>query len=123
MTLRLLLVDDNAEFLGALRAYLREQGLEIAGTAATGEQAVALAERLAPDLVVMDLAMPGIGGIEATRILKTRSPAPRVLVLTLDAREHVRAAVLEAGADFFLAKDRLHDDFPAILARIEGVRP
>ncbi|MEW6687783.1 MAG: response regulator transcription factor [Pseudomonadota bacterium] len=121
LPLRLLLADDSAGFLAALCAYLLDYPqVAVVGTAASGEQAIALSERLAPDVVVMDLAMPGIGGIEATRDLKTRARAPTVLVLTLDARESMRRAALEAGADFFVAKDRLHEDFPAVLAQLEN---
>lgn len=119
--LRLVLADDSAGFRAALSAYLRDyEQLEIAATAATGEQAIALAELHAPDMVVMDVRMPGIGGIEATRVLKTLARAPKVLVLTLDERDWVRRAALDAGADFFLVKDRLHDDFPPILQSLRG---
>lgn len=124
LPLRLLLADDSARFLAALRAYLLDfSQLEVAGTAASGEEALALAQHLAPDLVVMDVAMPGIGGIEATRILKARAIAPRVLVLTLDDRACVRRAALDAGADHFIRKDRLDHDVPALLAQLTGERP
>lgn len=117
--LRLLLADDSAGFLDALRAYLAEFAhLEVAATAASGEQAVALAQIHSPHVVLLDVGMPGMGGIEAARILKTLRPAPRVLVLTLDERAWVRQAALDAGADHFIVKDRLHAEFPAWLSRL-----
>src|SRR5688500_14247926 len=66
--IRILLVDDHAVLRAGLRALLEaEDGLEVVGEAGTGEEGVAMAERLHPDVVVMDLSMPGIGGLEATR--------------------------------------------------------
>lgn len=117
--LRLLLVDDNEIFLASLRAYFETiQGVVVAGLARSGEQAVALTERDPTELVLMDLSMPGLGGIEATRILKTLPRAPRVAILTLHVAAAYRAAAHEAGADFFIPKNRLHEEIPAVLARI-----
>jgi two-component system invasion response regulator UvrY len=116
---RVLLVDDCETFVDALRALLESiAGIEIVGVGRSGEQAVALAERLSPDLVIMDLSMPGIGGLQATRILKTLQPAPQVIIVTLHRGSEFRQAALEAGADFFISKDRLHAEFPAVLAEI-----
>lgn len=119
-SLRLLLVDDSDTFLAVLRSALGAvDGVEIAGEARSGEQAVAMAEVRAPDVVIMDLAMPGIGGIEATRILKSLPRPPRVVVLTLHQDDGYRQAAVAAGADFFIAKDRLFDDFPLVLAALK----
>lgn len=113
--LRLLLADDSAEFLEALRAWLGEDPrVEIVGVASSGEEAVALAARRSPDLVLMDLKMPGIGGIEATRLLKRGGPAPRVIVVTLEPLESLRRAAMEAGADHFVAKERLGEELPLL---------
>ena len=121
---RLLLVDDSANFLKALHGYLAQfRQLMVVGTASTGEHAIALAEQLAPDVVVMDAQMPGIGGLAATRIVKSLPRAPKVLLLTLFDHGEVRSAAREAGADFFIAKDRLHDEFPAVMAQLAGGRP
>ena len=121
---KVLLVDDHAAFLRALRDYIGGfPQLNVVGVAATGEQAVALAELLSPDLVLMDLDMPGIGGIEATRIIKSLPRVPQVVVLTLHEEESFRRAALEAAADFFIVKDRLHEQFPAILEQIVRAAP
>lgn len=117
--LRLLLVDDSETFLAALRVVLAGyDGIEIAGEAHSGEQAVALTEALAPDAVFMDLAMPGIGGIEATRCIKTLAAAPPVVLLTLYEDAFYREAAREAGADFFVSKERLRDVLPALLRQL-----
>ncbi|MGK5553937.1 response regulator [Actinomadura kijaniata] len=111
MTVRVLLADDQEMVRAALRGVIdRRDGLEVVGEAADGEQAVAEAARLCPDVVVMDVRMPGVNGVEATRrILSARTPGgappPRVLVLTtFDLDEYVHAA-LRAGAGGFLLKN------------------
>ena len=117
--LRVLLVDDSDTFLAALREYVEDfSQLIVAATAKSGEQAVALAGELSPDLVLMDLDMPGIGGIEATRIIKSLPRRPLVAVVTLHDAAQMRRAVLDAGADFFMVKSRLHEEFSGMLARI-----
>lgn len=116
---RVVLADDSPEFLASMLGFVSAfPQLQVVSTAATGEQAVALAELHSPDLVLLDLNMPGIGGLEATRILKSLRAAPKVAVVTLHDEPRFRAAALEAGADCFIAKDRLFDDFPAALARL-----
>lgn len=111
MTIRVLLVDDHALVRNGLRAVLDTTAdCTVVGEAATGEAAVDLAVALLPDVVVMDLSMPGAGGVVATERLRETVPAARVLVLTTfsdDAR--VRAA-LAAGATGYLLKDADPDD-------------
>ena len=117
--MQVLLVDDSDTFLAALREYVEEYSqIIVTATAKSGEQAVALAELLSPDVVLMDLDMPGIGGIEATRIIKSLPRPPLVAVVTLHDAAQMRRAGLDAGADFFMVKSRLHEEFPGMLARI-----
>src|SRR5438874_2675969 len=100
---RLLIADDRARTRRALRAMLATQsGLELVGEAADGEQALAAIERLLPDVVIIDVRMPRIDGIAATRTIKTRWPNIRVIAHSL--AEELRPAVLLAGADVFVAK-------------------
>ena len=116
---QVLLVDDSDTFLAALREYVAEfSRIIVAATAKSGEQAVALVGQLSPDLVLMDLDMPGIGGIEATRIIKSLPQRPLVAVVTMHDAAQMRRAGLDAGADFFMVKSRLHEEFPGMLARI-----
>ena len=108
MSIRILLADDHAMLRAGLRALLSaEPDLEVVGEAGNGEEAVALAEQLRPDVVVMDISMPVLDGLEATRRIATdpRTALTRVLVLTtFDLDEYVFQA-LQAGASGFLLKD------------------
>ncbi|MGX1502958.1 UNVERIFIED_CONTAM: DNA-binding NarL/FixJ family response regulator [Streptomyces graminofaciens] len=116
---RVLLVDDQPLVRAGLRVLIADSpGLEIAGEAGTGEQAVRLAEDVRPDVVVMDIRMPGMDGIEATGRITAGPSAARVLVLTtFDDDEYVYGA-LRAGASGFLVKDMDLDD---ILAAVRVV--
>ena len=102
---RVLLVDDHDLFRTGLRTLLEEQDVEIVGEAANGDEAVRLVEEHAPDVVLMDLDMPGKGGIEATREIAAAAPLTRVVVLTIsDQDADVMDAVI-AGACGYLLKD------------------
>jgi DNA-binding NarL/FixJ family response regulator len=103
--LRVVLVDDHPVYRDGLAVLLQESGISVVGSVANGEAALAVVEQVAPDVVVMDLNMPGMSGLEATRRLTERSPASRVLVLSVSAQEeHVTEAVL-AGAAGYVVKD------------------
>jgi DNA-binding NarL/FixJ family response regulator len=104
--IRVLLVDDQALVRGGFRMILRpEPDIEVAGEAGDGEQAVAAAARLEPDVVLMDVRMPVLDGIEATRRIVAHRRETRVLILTtFDLDEHVYDA-LDAGASGFVLKD------------------
>jgi DNA-binding NarL/FixJ family response regulator len=103
--LRVLLVDDHDLFRTGLRNLLEEQGLQIVGEAPNGKDGVRLVRELAPDIVVMDLNMPGMSGVEATREITSFAPLTRVLVLTIsDQNEDVMDAIV-AGACGYLVKD------------------
>jgi len=103
--LRVLLVDDHDLFRTGLRNLLEEQGLQIVGEASNGKEAIRQVRELAPDIVVMDLNMPGITGVEATREITSFAPLTRVLVLTIsDQNEDVMDAIV-AGACGYLVKD------------------
>ena len=102
---RVLLVDDQDLVRTGLRMILELGGVEVVGEAADGAAAVAEAARLAPDVVLMDVRMPGVDGVEATRRIVAAGPATRVVVLTtFDLDEQVVAA-LRAGAVGYLLKD------------------
>jgi DNA-binding NarL/FixJ family response regulator len=107
VTIRVLIADDQALIRGGFRMILDAQDdIEVVGEAIDGRDAVAQAGRLRPDVIVMDVRMPGMDGIEATRRLTAATPPARVLVLTMfDLDEYVFEA-LRAGASGFLLKDR-----------------
>jgi two-component system response regulator NreC len=103
--IRILLVDDHAVLRAGLRALLdAEPDLEVVGEAGTGEEGVTLADLVFPDVVVMDLSMPGMGGLEATRRIAAAARATRVLVLTMHAEEEHLLPVLEAGGSGYVHK-------------------
>ncbi|WTW98411.1 response regulator transcription factor [Streptomycetaceae bacterium NBC_01309] len=106
-----LLVDDHPVFRYGLTAVLSsDPGLELAGTAATGEEAVAQARELRPDVVLMDLTMPGVGGIEATSRILAELPETRVLVVTMYEDSSSVLAAVRAGACGYLVKGADRDE-------------
>ncbi|MFC9326174.1 response regulator [Kitasatospora sp. NPDC057015] len=111
MSVRVVLADDQPLVRSGLRVLITDTpDLEVVGEAATGEEAVRLVDETGPDVVVMDIRMPGIGGIEATRRITAGPWASRVLVLTtFDEDEHVLGA-LRAGASGFAVKDMALED-------------
>jgi DNA-binding NarL/FixJ family response regulator len=115
--IRVLLADDQRLVRSGFRMILRDDtGLEVVGEAGDGQEAIALAGELAPDVVLMDVRMPKLDGIEATRrILEGPEPRPRILVLTtFDLDEYVFAA-LRAGASGFLLKDAPEEQLAAAI--------
>jgi len=103
--LRVLLVDDHDLFRTGLRNLLEEQGVQIVGEASNGLDAIRCVREVAPDVVVMDLNMPGMTGVEATREITSFAPLTRVVVLTIsDQDEDVMDAIV-AGACGYLVKD------------------
>jgi DNA-binding NarL/FixJ family response regulator len=103
---RVLVVDDHALFAEALMLTLGiERRIEVVGSASSGLEAVALAEALRPDVVLMDLHMPSMDGIEATRRVRKVSPASRVVIVTAARVRDIAAHALAAGAERCLTKD------------------
>lgn len=105
LPIRVLIVDDQVTYRAALRmAVDMVDGFEVAGEAEDGESALALAEQLDPDLVLMDIKMPGIDGLEATRRLTVAHGDMRVIVLSTYHADEYESAALEAGALAFISK-------------------
>jgi DNA-binding NarL/FixJ family response regulator len=103
--LRVLIVDDHPDFRGGMRALLASTpGIEVAGEAATGEEAIDLATGQNPDVVLMDLQLPGMGGIEATRRIVAARPEARVLVVTMYEEDALIVAAMRAGARGYVLK-------------------
>jgi DNA-binding NarL/FixJ family response regulator len=104
--IRVVLVDDHPVLRTGLRTLIQnESDLEVVGEAGEGWQAVELASQLTPDVIVMDLALPGLGGLDATREVRRRGLKCAVLVLTAQAEERYLFPVLQAGGSGYVRKD------------------
>ena len=116
-----LLVDDNPTFLAILKRFLEEQHhneVAILGTAGGGEEAMTQAEKLRPSVVVIDLAMPGLSGLEAIPLLRVALPGLGIIALTLLEPNGYREAALAAGADEFVSKSTLSTDLLSAIRRV-----
>ena len=113
---RVLLVDDHDLFRTGLRNLLADQGVDVVGEAQTGAEALGLVRDLAPDVVVMDLNMPGMNGVEATRQINVLAPLTRVLVLTISDQDADVLDAILAGASGYLLKDSSIQDL------LQGIR-
>jgi two-component system, NarL family, response regulator LiaR len=106
----LLIVDDHDLFRTGLRNLLEEQGVEVVGEASSGQEALRQVRELAPEVVLMDLNMPGMGGVEATREIARIAPLTRVVVLTISDRDGDILDAIVAGACGYLLKDASIDE-------------
>jgi DNA-binding NarL/FixJ family response regulator len=114
--LRVLVVDDHDLFRTGLRSLLEEEGVQVIGEAAGGAEAVRIVRELAPDVVVMDLNMPGMTGVEATRQISKVAPLTRVVVLTISDQDGDVMDAILAGACGYLLKDSSIQDL------MQGIR-
>lgn len=117
--IRVLVVDDHTIVRDGVRALLALAGdVEVVGEAANGREAIEMVRQLAPDVVLMDIAMPILGGLEATRRIRKEFPTVRVLVLTqYDDREYV-FPLIEAGASGFLSKTAASSELTAAIRHV-----
>ena len=110
-TIRVLLADDHMLFRQGVRRLLEVAGdIEVVGDAETGEESVRLAEDLAPDIVLLDVAMPTVSGIDAARMIKASSPRAGIIMLTVHADEEFLFEAIKAGAMGYLLKDCTPDE-------------
>jgi DNA-binding NarL/FixJ family response regulator len=118
---RVLVVDDQAVFRVGLSRILGEQGFDLVGQACDGEEALELAARLVPDVIVMDLSLPGMSGIETTRRLGVKVPQARVLVLTVSASDaDVMDAIMAGACGYMLKGASIEDIASGIRAAAAG---
>ena len=115
LTLRAVLVDDHPVFRQGLRVLLEDLGVVVEGEAADGEAAVEAVQRLRPDVVLMDVQMPGVNGVEATRRLVAADPDVRILVLTMVDDDEAVFAALQAGALGYVLKGAGQDEIARAL--------
>jgi DNA-binding NarL/FixJ family response regulator len=117
-SVRVLLVDDSANVRQELRQLLELSGaVQVVGEAGDGLEALRLGSELAPDVIVMDLAMPGMDGLEATRRIKSRIPSPRVVILSVHGSPAEAERARQAGADCLITKGT---DFQILVNAILG---
>jgi DNA-binding NarL/FixJ family response regulator len=117
--IRTLVVDDSPAALHSICYFLKLQpNISVVGTATDGREGLASAYALHPDLVLIDVQMPGMNGIEAASQLKRNLPATRVIMVTVHDVPEVRQACRESGADGFIAKEHLDVELPALLEHI-----
>lgn len=119
---RIMLVDDHALFRSGMASLLAGRpDMEVVGEAETGEEAVRLAEELMPDLILMDINMPGGGGMEATRIIKEQMPYVKIVVLTASDENDLLFEAVKAGAQGYLLKHLDPEQFlEELTAQIRG---
>ena len=103
--IRLMLADDHRMLREGLRRSMAEQGLDMVGEARDGAEAVELARVLQPDVILMDVTMPELDGVEATRRIRSALPQVKVVMLTMHADQDVLASAIRAGASGYLVKD------------------
>jgi two-component system response regulator DegU len=110
MTIRLMLVDDHRMLRQGLRRSLEEEGFYVVGEASDGEEAVRLVPAAKPDVILMDVSMPDMDGVEATRRILQADPDKRVVMLTMHADKDLIDSAIKAGAVGYLTKDCSTDD-------------
>ena len=120
-SIRVLVVDDAPAMREVLSAFVQASAeLELVGCAHDGQEGVELEARLHPDLVLMDVQMPVLNGLDATRLIKQQPEAPLVVILSMDDRAANRAAARAVGADAFVGKEHLHTELRPLLRRLCG---
>jgi len=121
VSIRIVIADDQALVRGALAALLAlEPDIDVVGVAADGAEALTMVGFLAPDVCLMDIQMPGVDGIEATRLLRAASPSTRVLIVTTFARPGYLRSALDAGAAGFMAKDAPAEELADAVRRVHS---
>lgn len=123
-TVRILVADDHGVVRKGLRLILeRHDGLEVIGEAADGREAVRLAEQLRPDIVIMDVGMPQLNGIDATAQILHRDPRAGIIVLSMHSDEGYIVRALSAGAKGYLLKDSAEEDLVQAVRIVAQGRP
>jgi DNA-binding NarL/FixJ family response regulator len=117
--LTIIIADDHGIVRAGLRALLSaEAGLRVVGEAATGKEAIELVEKLTPDIIVMDIRMPGMNGVDATRQILSEFPLVKVIGLSADADDRLAAELLRAGALGFVRKDAAYEELVSAIQSI-----
>ena len=121
MSTRIFVVDDN-EWIrrGVLEILRSSQKLEVCGEAKDGADAIQQAQKLVPDLILLDISMPGMNGLEVTRVLRQKLPNTKILIMSQNDREQVLPSALEAGAQGCIDKNHLAMELVPAIENIIG---
>ncbi len=121
--MRVLLVDDHALVRAGITSLLKASGLDVVGEAGDGAEGIERARELKPDLILMDVAMPGCNGIDAARAIKSELPEIKVVMLTVSDDEDDLYEAIKSGADGYLLKDLHEAEFAEVLKRVAADEP
>src|SRR5512136_1336261 len=116
--MKYLLVDDHALFLQSLKVLLTASGRTVVGTASNGMEALKQARLLSPDVILMDIEMPGGDGLSATRLIKAEMPQIKIIMLTVSASDEHLLEAVKSGASGYLLKSQSADRFLAMVADV-----
>ena len=117
--MRVLLADDHALFRDGVRSLLQARGIEVVGEAGDGEEAVEAALRLRPDVILMDITMPRMDGLEATRLIKARAPEITIVMLTVSDEDRMLFEAIKSGAQGYLLKNLQAAEFFDLLQGVD----
>jgi two-component system, NarL family, response regulator NreC len=118
MPIRILLADDHVIVRQGLRYILEEEGFQVVGEASNGQEAIRLAEKLCPEVAVLDVGMPLLNGIDATKEIVKASPRTKTILLTMHSENHFVLNSLRAGARGYLLKERAAEDLVQAVAEV-----
>lgn len=120
-SIKLVLIDDHDIVRNGIKSLLeREEGIEVIGEASNGEEAIEIANNLKPDLLIMDIKMPVMNGIEATKAIKSKPNAPKIIILSMHDMEDYVLQSVECGADGYLLKDTSKESFTKAIHKVYG---
>lgn len=121
--MRVLLADDHALVRAGIASLLRAWGMEVVGEAGDGREALELARKLHPDVVLMDIRMPVCGGLEATRLLKAELPEVKIVIVTVSEDDEDLFEAIKAGAEGFLLKGMSESELSRVLGDLAAGKP
>jgi DNA-binding NarL/FixJ family response regulator len=121
--MRILIADDHSLFRDGLRSLLTAQGHEVVGEAKNGREAVAMTRQIMPEMVLMDLSMPEMDGLAATKVITAEMPNVKVVILTASESDATLLDAVKSGAQGYLVKNLEADDFFALLDRASNGEP
>ncbi|MBZ0289536.1 MAG: response regulator transcription factor [Anaerolineae bacterium] len=121
-TIKILIADDHPRVREALHVFLELwDDFEVIGEAATGDEAIRLSKRLQPDVILMDIIMPQVDGVDATRIIRRTFPQIRIILMTSSVDHDPREVVQKSGASAYLPKNGPAQEFEAIIRKVVSV--